>query len=216
MSDFKATSLHFTVSVKRQDNNHCNLDKFVPQRHRHRGNQRPQVLDQSPAQPNTPCAYHMIRWQPKWNIYIYNIQWTAFLANETAIGVPGHWQPQVLDETVYNLGNVTTNGYYGTFKLHMDPAKADSYHCLRIIRWWRLIWTFIRSHKRINRRSSPQVQLHANTNTNSRNRLHHDHKLTWVLHNNSSRVSRRPNAKETTINPKKTISQNFSFFYFFK
>ena len=84
------------------------------------------VLDQSPAQPNTPCVSHdSMTTQMEYLHLQYPVN--GLWQNETAIGVPVTLTATGSDGTVYNLGNVTTNGYYGTFSYTWTPAKADSY-----------------------------------------------------------------------------------------
>jgi hypothetical protein len=47
--------------------------------------------------------------------------------NETITGVPVILTAIGSDNTVYDLGTVTTNGYYGTFSMAWTPPKADTY-----------------------------------------------------------------------------------------
>ena len=84
------------------------------------------VLDQSPAQPNTPCVSHdSMATQMDYLHLQYPVN--GLWQNETAIGVPVTLTAIGSDGTVYNLGDVTTNGYYGTFSYTWNSTKADTY-----------------------------------------------------------------------------------------
>jgi hypothetical protein len=83
------------------------------------------VLDQSPAQPNTPCvAKESMTLQME---YLHlQMPIGGIWKNETVTGVPVTLT--AIDSTgkVYDLGTVTTNGYYGTFsKSWTPPAEGD-------------------------------------------------------------------------------------------
>lgn len=84
------------------------------------------VMDQSPAQPGTPCvsADSMSTWMdyvhmqmPIDGLY-HNVSLTGVPVTLTAIGSDG---------SVTDIGTVTTNGYYGTFSKAWTPAKQDVY-----------------------------------------------------------------------------------------
>ncbi len=84
------------------------------------------VLDQSPAQPDTPCVSHdSMTTQMQYLHLQYPVN--GLWQNETAIGVPVTLTAIGSDNAVYNLGSVTTNGYYGTYAFTWTPPKADSY-----------------------------------------------------------------------------------------
>lgn len=84
------------------------------------------VMDQSPAQPGTPCvsADSMSTWMdyvhmqmPIDGLY-HNVSLNGVPVTLTAIGSDG---------SVTDVGTVTTNGYYGTFSKAWTPAKQDTY-----------------------------------------------------------------------------------------
>jgi hypothetical protein len=84
------------------------------------------VMDQSPAQPNTPCVSHdSMTTQMEYLHLQYPVN--GLWQNETAVGVPVTLTAIGSDGSVYNLGSVTTNGYYGTYAFTWTPPKADSY-----------------------------------------------------------------------------------------
>jgi outer membrane protein assembly factor BamB len=84
------------------------------------------VLDQSPAQPGTPCVSHdsmatqmeYLHMQLPINGIAHNVTMTGVPVILTAIGSDG---------TVIDLGTTTTNPYYGTFSLAWTPPKQDTY-----------------------------------------------------------------------------------------
>jgi outer membrane protein assembly factor BamB len=84
------------------------------------------VLDQSPAQPGTPCvskdsmATHM-------NYLHMQQPINGIWGNETITGVPVHLLAMASDGTYTDLGTVTSNGYYGTFSKAWTPTKEDTY-----------------------------------------------------------------------------------------
>jgi hypothetical protein len=84
------------------------------------------VLDMSPGQPNTPCVSkdsmtlqmeHIHIAQPLDGIY-HNETITGVPVTITAIGSKGDF---------INIGQVTTNGYYGTFSKEWTPPNEDTY-----------------------------------------------------------------------------------------
>ncbi|HLN45743.1 MAG TPA: hypothetical protein VK209_08555, partial [Candidatus Sulfotelmatobacter sp.] len=84
------------------------------------------VLDQSPAQPDTPCVsansmvtqmQYLHKQQPIDGIY----------HNETITGVPVMLAAIGSDGTVVDIGTVTTNAYYGTFSTEWTPPKEGLY-----------------------------------------------------------------------------------------
>jgi hypothetical protein len=50
--------------------------------------------------------------------------------NETPIGVPVFLTAIGSDGSVYDIGQVTTNGYYGTFSQAWTPPKEDTYQII--------------------------------------------------------------------------------------
>jgi len=84
------------------------------------------VLDQSPAQPNTPCVSKesMVTQMQ----YLHKQQPVdGMWHNETVNGVPVALTAIGTDGTVVDIGVVTTNGYYGTFSKTWTPPKEDTY-----------------------------------------------------------------------------------------
>jgi hypothetical protein len=84
------------------------------------------VMDMSPAQPDTPCVSkesmalqmeHIHKQQP------INGIWN----NETIIGVPVKLSAIGENNAFYDLGTVTTNGYYGTFSYTWIPPNEGNY-----------------------------------------------------------------------------------------
>ncbi len=84
------------------------------------------VLDQSPAQPGTPCvSKESMTTQME---YLHKQMPIAGLwGNETITGVPVALSAIGSDGTVINLGTTTTNGYGGTFGMSWTPPKEDTY-----------------------------------------------------------------------------------------
>ncbi len=84
------------------------------------------VLDQSPAQPGTPCvAEESMTTQMSYLHLQYPI--AGIYGNLTITGVPVTLTAVGSDGTSYNVGTTTTNGYYGTFAMAWTPPKADTY-----------------------------------------------------------------------------------------
>jgi len=84
------------------------------------------VLDQSPAQPDTPCvSKDSMTLQME---YLHNQQpITGIWQNETITGVPVILTAISEDLDVIDLGTVTTNGYYGTFSHAWTPPEEGVY-----------------------------------------------------------------------------------------
>ena len=84
------------------------------------------VLDQSPAQPGTPCVskdsmatqMEYLHMQLPIDGVGHNVQMTGVPVTLTAIGSDG---------SVTDIGTVTTNPYYGTFSKAWTPTKEDTY-----------------------------------------------------------------------------------------
>ena len=87
------------------------------------------VLDLSPAQPSTPCV-------SKESMATYmeylHMQRTidGIWHNETLTGVPVTLTAIGSDDTVIDIGMVTTNGYYGTFSKSWTPPKEGDYEII--------------------------------------------------------------------------------------
>ncbi|HLN44235.1 MAG TPA: Ig-like domain-containing protein, partial [Candidatus Sulfotelmatobacter sp.] len=84
------------------------------------------VMDLSPAQPNTPCvAKESMTLQMEY----LHLQMSKYglWGNETIIGVPVTLT--AIDENggVTDIGQVTTNGYYGTFEKAWTPPNEGTY-----------------------------------------------------------------------------------------
>jgi outer membrane protein assembly factor BamB len=84
------------------------------------------VLDQSPAQADTPCvSKESMALQME---YLHLQQSISGLwGNETVTGVPVTLSAVGSDGTYYDIGTTTTNGYYGTFSMAWTPSKQDTY-----------------------------------------------------------------------------------------
>ncbi|MGE5637678.1 MAG: PQQ-binding-like beta-propeller repeat protein, partial [Chloroflexota bacterium] len=83
------------------------------------------VLDQSPAQPNTPCVS-----KDSMSTWMAHLHWQwpidGFLHNETITGVPVILTALQSDGSSIDIGTVTTDGYYGTFsKTWTPPGEGD-------------------------------------------------------------------------------------------
>lgn len=87
------------------------------------------VMDMSPAQPDTPCvAKESMTLQME---YIH-LQYSKYglWGNETMVGVPVTLT--AIDENggVTDLGQVITNGYYGTFEKAWTPPNEGTYQII--------------------------------------------------------------------------------------
>jgi outer membrane protein assembly factor BamB len=84
------------------------------------------VLDQSPAQPGTPCvAKDSMETQME---YLHlQMPITGLWGNETLTGVPVILTAIGSDGNVIDIGTTTTNGYYGAFGYTWTPPKEDTY-----------------------------------------------------------------------------------------
>ena len=87
------------------------------------------VLDQSPAQPGTPCvskdsmALQMEYLHKQMPIH-------GIWGNETITGVSVTLVAIGSDSNVIDIGTVTTNGYYGTFNHAWTPPDEDTYEII--------------------------------------------------------------------------------------
>jgi hypothetical protein len=84
------------------------------------------VLDQSPAQPDTPCVSKESM-ETQMEYLHLQVPLTGIWHNETISGVPVILTAIGSDGSVTDLGSVTTNGYYGTFSKAWTPPKEDTY-----------------------------------------------------------------------------------------
>jgi outer membrane protein assembly factor BamB len=84
------------------------------------------VLDQSPAQPGTPCVSKESM-ATTMNYLHMQQPVNGIWHNETITGVPVNLLAMASDGTYTDLGTVTSNGYYGTFSLAWTPTKQDTY-----------------------------------------------------------------------------------------
>ena len=83
------------------------------------------VMDQSPAQPNTPCVS-----KDSMSLQMEHIHMAMPIAglwgNETITGVPVTLTAIAADGSVTDIGTATTNGYYGNFAYTWTPPKEAS------------------------------------------------------------------------------------------
>ena len=87
------------------------------------------VLDQSPAQPNTPCvSKDSMRTQMSYLHVQYPID--GMWHNETLTGVPVTLSALDSNGTYISIGTTTTNGYGGTYGMAWTPPKEDTYTIL--------------------------------------------------------------------------------------
>jgi hypothetical protein len=84
------------------------------------------VLDLSPAQPNTPCvAKESMTLQMEYLHLQQSIY--GLWGNETMVGVPVTLTAIGADNSVYDLGVATTNGYSGAYSFTWTPPAEGSY-----------------------------------------------------------------------------------------
>jgi outer membrane protein assembly factor BamB len=84
------------------------------------------VMDESPAQPGTPCV-SKDSMELQMEVIHEQMPQTGLWGNETLTGVPVILTAIASDGTVTDLGSVTTNGYYGTFGYAWTPTKEGLY-----------------------------------------------------------------------------------------
>jgi outer membrane protein assembly factor BamB len=83
------------------------------------------ILDQSPAQPNTPCVSKDSMTTQMQYLHLQQ-QIDGLWHNETITGVPVTLTAIGPDGTYIDIGTATTDGYYGTFsKTWTPPAEGD-------------------------------------------------------------------------------------------
>lgn len=87
------------------------------------------VLDQSPAQPDTPCVSKgSMALQME---YIHKQMPIAGIwGNETIVGVPVTLTALDSNGNVISIGTATTNGYYGTYSLEWTPPHEGVYQIM--------------------------------------------------------------------------------------
>ena len=84
------------------------------------------VLDQSPAQPGTPCVSKEFMTLQMEYLHLQTSQ-SGLWGNETIVGVPVMLTALGSDGSYVDLGTVTTDGYYGTFSKSWTPPKEGDY-----------------------------------------------------------------------------------------
>ena len=84
------------------------------------------VLDQSPAQPGTPCVSKESMSLQMEYLHLQR-PITGLWGNETVTGVPITLTAIGSDGAVIDIGTVTTNGYYGTFGYSWTPPAEGTY-----------------------------------------------------------------------------------------
>ena len=85
------------------------------------------VLDQSPAQPNTPCVSDASMAQQMEYLHMQQ-PITGLWGNTTMTGVPVVITATDSSGNVINLGTATSNAYDGTFCFTWTPPSAGTYH----------------------------------------------------------------------------------------
>ena len=84
------------------------------------------VMDQSPAQPNTPCVSHDSMTIQMEYLHLQN-PIGGIWNNETLTGVPVTLTAIDSNGNPTTIGTVTTNAYYGTFAYTWTPPTAGDY-----------------------------------------------------------------------------------------
>jgi len=87
------------------------------------------VLDQSPAQPGTPCVSEASMSLQMENLHL-QMPVGGVWKNETITGVPVALTAIGSDGSFIDIGIVTTNGYYGTFSKEWIPPAEGSYEII--------------------------------------------------------------------------------------
>jgi outer membrane protein assembly factor BamB len=87
------------------------------------------VLDQSPAQPDTPCV-SAASMTTQMQYLHFQIALTGVFNNETLTGVPVTLTAIDENGAVTNIGTATTNGYYGTFSKAWTPPAEGTYQII--------------------------------------------------------------------------------------
>ena len=84
------------------------------------------VLDQSPGQPGTPCVSKDSMTTQMEYLHL-QMPIDGLWHNETITGVPVFLSAIGSDNSYYDLGTVTSDGYYGTFEFAWTPPNEDTY-----------------------------------------------------------------------------------------
>ena len=87
------------------------------------------VLDMSPAQPGTPCVSKESMALQMEHIH-KQLPIDGIWHNETITGVPVTLTAMDTNGTAYEIGAVTTNGYYGTFGIEWTPPNTGTYQII--------------------------------------------------------------------------------------
>jgi len=87
------------------------------------------VLDQSPAQPGTPCVSEASMSLQMEHLHLQMPEGGVW-KNETITGVPVTLTAIGSDGSVIDIGSVTTNGYYGTFSKEWTPQAEGTYEII--------------------------------------------------------------------------------------
>jgi hypothetical protein len=85
------------------------------------------LMDQSPAQPDTPCVASGPSMTTQMSYLHLQYPIDGIWHNETITGVPITLSAIGSDGAYYDIGTTTTNGYYGTFSKAWTPPKQDTY-----------------------------------------------------------------------------------------
>ncbi len=84
------------------------------------------VLDQSPAQPNTPCV-NAASMQTKMEYLHLQNPIDGIWHNKTISGVPVTLTAIDTNNKVYDIGSVMSDGYYGSFGMAWTPPSQGTY-----------------------------------------------------------------------------------------
>jgi hypothetical protein len=87
------------------------------------------VMDMSPAQPNTPCV-SKDSMQTQMEYVHLQMPVDGLWHNKTISGVPVWLTAIAEDGNVIDIGNVTSNGYYGTFSKSWTPPAEGKYEII--------------------------------------------------------------------------------------
>jgi hypothetical protein len=84
------------------------------------------VMDMSPAQPNTPCV-STASMETQMEYLHKQMPIDGIWHNETITGVPVTLTAIDSNSKVYDLGSVTSDGYYGSFGMEWTPPVEGTY-----------------------------------------------------------------------------------------
>jgi outer membrane protein assembly factor BamB len=87
------------------------------------------VLDQSPAQPGTPCVSKQSMALQMEHLH-KQLPINGIWRNETIKGVPVKLTAMDSNGNAIDIGTVTSNGYYGTFGIEWTPPKTGTYEII--------------------------------------------------------------------------------------